>query len=144
MMLAAFPDCVRTDKMPEAFGPSDISSPVQRPLLVFNPFTELTASGVMGDARRASAENGERLFEIAVSLLAEKLIAGEPWRMAAIIDQIPLVFEIMIAFLCDKHVQSLGPFEIHVIEFDDQARREPHVRYCYGLYDQSGRAVPIS
>jgi creatinine amidohydrolase len=82
MMLAAFPDCVRTDKVPEAFGPSDISSPMQRPLLVFNPFTELTASGVMGDARRASADKGERLFEIAASLLAEKLIADEPWRQA--------------------------------------------------------------
>ena len=53
---------------------------MQRPLLVFNSFTELTASGVIGDARRASAAKGEKLFDIAVSLLAEKLIAGEPWQ----------------------------------------------------------------
>ena len=80
MMLAAFPDCVRTDKVPEAFGPSEIGSPMKRPLVVFSPFAELTASGVMGDARRASAAKGEKLFDIAVSLLAEKLVAGEPWQ----------------------------------------------------------------
>ena len=79
MMMAAFPDCVRAQKISEAFGPSEVGSPMQRPLLVFNSFTELTAaSGVIGDARRASAAKGEKLFDIAVSLLAEKLIAGEP------------------------------------------------------------------
>jgi creatinine amidohydrolase len=79
MMMAAFPDCVRAQKISEAFGASEVGSPMQRPLLVFNSFTELTAaSGVIGDARRASAAKGEKLFDIAVSLLAEKLIAGEP------------------------------------------------------------------
>src|SRR5215212_2876337 len=55
MMMAAFPDCVRAQKISEAFGPSEVGSPMQRPLLVFNSFTELTASGVIGDARRSSA-----------------------------------------------------------------------------------------
>jgi len=27
MMVAAFPDCVRKDKLPEAFGPKDVDSP---------------------------------------------------------------------------------------------------------------------
>ena len=27
MMMAAFPDCVRIDKFPEAFGPKDVDSP---------------------------------------------------------------------------------------------------------------------
>jgi hypothetical protein len=34
----------------------------------------------MGDARRASADKGEKLLDIAARLLADKLIAGEPWR----------------------------------------------------------------
>ena len=27
MMMAAFPDCVRKNKLPEAFGPKDVHSP---------------------------------------------------------------------------------------------------------------------
>jgi creatinine amidohydrolase len=34
----------------------------------------------MGDARKASAEKGEKLLDIAAELLAEKLVAGEPWN----------------------------------------------------------------
>jgi len=33
----------------------------------------------MGDARRASAAKGENLLAIAAKLLADALIAGEPW-----------------------------------------------------------------
>jgi creatinine amidohydrolase len=80
MMMAAFPDCVRKDKVPEAFGPKDVESPTTQPLLIWKSFKDLTPSGVMGDARRASAEKGEMLLNIAAKLLADELIAGAPWE----------------------------------------------------------------
>jgi creatinine amidohydrolase len=80
MIMAAFPDCVRKDKLPEAFGPNDVDSPTSQPLLVWRSFKEMTPSGVMGDARRASAEKGERLLAIAAKFLADELIAGGPWK----------------------------------------------------------------
>jgi creatinine amidohydrolase len=79
MMLAIAPDCVRTDRMGEAFGPMT-PSPTANPLLVWTSFKDVSPSGVMGDARRASADKGEKLLDIAARLLADKLIAGEPWR----------------------------------------------------------------
>jgi creatinine amidohydrolase len=80
MMMAAFSDCVRKDKLPEAFGPKDMDSPTSQPLLVWRSFKDVTPSGVMGDARRATAEKGEMLLAIAAKLLADELIAGRPWQ----------------------------------------------------------------
>ncbi len=77
MMMAAFGDCVRSNKIPEAFGPSTLAT--KKALLVWKSFKEMTPSGVRGDARKATAGKGEKLLEIASRLLAEKLIAGEPW-----------------------------------------------------------------
>ena len=57
-----------------------MDSPTSQPLLVWKSFKEVTPSGVMGDARRASAEKGETLLAIAAKLLADKLIAGAPWE----------------------------------------------------------------
>jgi len=48
-------------------------------LNLWRSFKQLTPSGVLGDARRATAAKGERLFDIAAELLAARLIAGEPW-----------------------------------------------------------------
>ena len=79
MMMAAFLDCVRKDKLSEAFGPKDVDSPTTQPLLVWKSFKDVTPSGVMGDARRASAAKGEKLLAIAAKLLADALMAGEPW-----------------------------------------------------------------
>ena len=79
MMLAIAADCVRSDRIGEAFGPMT-PSPTANPLLVWTSFKDVSPSGVMGDARRASADKGEKLLDIAARLLADKLIAGEPWR----------------------------------------------------------------
>ena len=79
MMLAIAADCVRSDRIGEAFGPMT-PTPTANPLLVWTSFKEVSPSGVMGDARRASADKGEKLLDIAARLLADKLIAGEPWR----------------------------------------------------------------
>jgi creatinine amidohydrolase len=45
----------------------------------FHSFAELTASGVAGDARKASAEKGEKLLAACASALATRIRAGEPW-----------------------------------------------------------------
>jgi creatinine amidohydrolase len=81
MMLAAFPDSVRRERIAEAFeAETTRGRAFERPLNVWKSFKDLTPSGVMGDARKASAEKGEKLLDIAAELLAEKLVAGEPWN----------------------------------------------------------------
>jgi creatinine amidohydrolase len=80
MMLAAFADCVRTGRIPEAFGPTAGRELGVAPSLnLWRSFKDLTPSGVMGDARKASVEKGERLLNVAAELLAARLVAGEPW-----------------------------------------------------------------
>lgn len=80
MMMAAAPDLVFTDKLPQAVGPqSSMGSALNRPLNVWKSFKDLSPTGVLGDARRASPEKGERLLQSAARLLADRLIAGEPW-----------------------------------------------------------------
>jgi creatinine amidohydrolase len=80
MMLAAFADCVRRDRIADAFGPTgNRGLGIAPPLNVWRSFKEITPSGVIGDARKATAEKGEKLLDVAAALLAEKLIAGEPW-----------------------------------------------------------------
>ena len=84
MMLAAYADCVRTDRIGEAFNPRGVkkgrklgnSTPA---LNRWRSFSDATPSGVMGDARRATAAKGERLFDVAAELLAAELIEGRPW-----------------------------------------------------------------
>jgi len=81
MMLAAFPDCVRKDKIGEAFGPmGNMTLGVAPAINLWRSFKELTPSGVLGDARKATADKGQKLFDIAAELLAAKLIVGEPWN----------------------------------------------------------------
>lgn len=79
-------ELVREDKLRDAyqdgykkdgFAPSAAPSPPA--LLVWRSFQDITASGVRGDARRASAEKGERIFKAVSERLAEQLIAGAPW-----------------------------------------------------------------
>jgi creatinine amidohydrolase len=71
---------VRKDRIGEAFGPmGDMTLGVPPALNLWRSFKELTPSGVLGDARKASAAKGEKLFDIAAELLAAKLIEGEPW-----------------------------------------------------------------
>ena len=81
MMLAIAPHLVDRARLPDAHGPQlGFSSALARPIHVWQPFTALTPSGVLGDARRASAEKGERLLDASAQGLAAALLAGEPWR----------------------------------------------------------------
>lgn len=84
MMLAVAADCVRSDQITGAFGPeamtrAPMGAALGSPLARWRSFKELSANGVIGDARPASAEKGEQLFDAAADLLASELIAGRPW-----------------------------------------------------------------
>jgi creatinine amidohydrolase len=81
MMMVAAPDAVREERFADAHGPhfadprAVLAPAVQR----FRSFKGLSPSGVLGDARRASRQKGEKLQAAAVDALAEVLIAGTPW-----------------------------------------------------------------
>ncbi len=78
LMLALAPDLVRRDKLPEAVGPSH-STP--RPLGVarFRSYRSFTETGVVGDARKATAEKGERLAVVCRDALVAVLHDAEAW-----------------------------------------------------------------
>jgi creatinine amidohydrolase len=80
MMMAVHPDLVDRSCLNEAHGPAfDIAGSLMPSLKRFRSFAELTSSGVAGDARKASAQKGEALFEVYSAALARRLLAGEPW-----------------------------------------------------------------
>ena len=84
MMLAAFADCVRTNRIKDAFNPKGVVKERRlgfgtEAMQVWRAFKDLTPSGVMGDARKATAAKGEKLFDLAAGALATKLITGQPW-----------------------------------------------------------------
>jgi creatinine amidohydrolase len=80
MMMAVAPDLVDIARLPEAHGPAINIAASQVPTLRRSQsFKELTASGVAGDARRASAAKGEALLYAYARNLAGKLMAGQPW-----------------------------------------------------------------
>jgi creatinine amidohydrolase len=53
---------------------------LNQPLNRWRSFKEITASGVVGDARKATPEKGDKLLDAAARALADRLLAGEPWR----------------------------------------------------------------
>ena len=80
MMMAVAADCVRSDRLDEAFGPnSPMGSALGGALTRWRSFRDKTPSGVLGDARVASIEKGEKLLNSAARLLAEELLSGDCW-----------------------------------------------------------------
>jgi len=61
MMMVLAPDTVRRDKLTEAHGPPHWT-PQPAGVARYVSFREATPSGVIGDARRANAEKGEKLL----------------------------------------------------------------------------------
>ena len=78
LMMALAPDLVRADKLSEAVGPSH-STP--RPLGVsrYRPYRSFTETGVVGDARKATQEKGQRLAVVCRDALVAVLRDGEAW-----------------------------------------------------------------
>jgi len=78
MMMVVAPDSVRREKLSEAFGPAHSSAP---PVGVarFRSFSDITPSGVIGDARRASAQKGEKLMTACRDGIAAVLRNLQTW-----------------------------------------------------------------
>jgi creatinine amidohydrolase len=80
MMMALRPELVDSSRLGDAVGPhATLSSALARPVYLWKSFKDMSPSGVLGDARRATTDKGERLLDIAAQGLAKALIAGDPW-----------------------------------------------------------------
>lgn len=80
MMMAVRDDCVRRDRLDAAFGPNaPMGAALGGALTLWRSFKDKTPSGVLGDARVASAEKGEKLLDSAAQSLAEELLSGKHW-----------------------------------------------------------------
>ena len=63
--------------------------------------------------------------------------------MTRVADQIVEIIELMIAYICSKHVQKFAGFAFQVVELPKEQRSNEHVRFSYGLYD-GARVIPAS
>jgi creatinine amidohydrolase len=80
MMLVAAPETVKRERFAEAFGPAFSHAPTGLPAVQrFASFKEFSASGVIGDARRANADKGERLFAAVATALADAIQDAKTW-----------------------------------------------------------------
>jgi len=80
MMMAIHPELVNGSRLDAAHGPNfDLTASLIPSLKIFRTFAELTASGVAGDARKASASKGEALLKACAAALAARLKNGQPW-----------------------------------------------------------------
>jgi creatinine amidohydrolase len=80
MMLALVPEAVRRDRLAEAHGPHSTRVEGQPSALQCRrSFRAVSESGVIGDARPASAEKGERLLEVAAERIAAMLLNPKLW-----------------------------------------------------------------
>jgi creatinine amidohydrolase len=85
MMLAAHPDCVRKALVKVAFNGNGVDKErrlglMGQPINLWRSFREMSDTGVMGDARRASADKGEKILAVVTDAIAARLIAGKPWN----------------------------------------------------------------
>jgi creatinine amidohydrolase len=88
MMMACHPELVDVTRLAEAHGPQlDIAASLVPSLKMFRSFADIAASGVAGDARKASAQKGEALLAACATALAARLKAGQPWSKTSAADQ---------------------------------------------------------
>ncbi len=69
MMMVLAPGCVREDRRAEAFGALD-GLPGRPEVSRHRSFRDMTGSGVIGDARRASLAKGQACLEACADALA--------------------------------------------------------------------------
>jgi creatinine amidohydrolase len=80
MMMVVAPNTVKHDRLPEAYGMLNGDPRKAYPAARYLPFKDnLTATGVIGDARRASAGKGEKLLAVCAEGLAATLKNKEMW-----------------------------------------------------------------
>lgn len=81
MMMALMPEAVRRERLAEAHGPHSTRVEGQPAALARRrSFKEVTPSGVIGDARTASAEKGERILAAVAERIAGMLRNEALWR----------------------------------------------------------------
>jgi creatinine amidohydrolase len=75
------PEAVREERLPEAYGPHS-TRPEGQPAAMIRrrSFKEITPSGVVGDARAATAAKGEALLAIAAERIADELANARLWQ----------------------------------------------------------------
>ena len=79
MMMVVAPDTVKHDRLPQAFGMLNGDPRKAYPASRFQSFTNITESGVIGDARRANADKGKKLLAVCAEGLAATLKNREMW-----------------------------------------------------------------
>ncbi len=80
MMLVEAPGTVKPDRFKEAFGPQFSHAPSGLPAVQrYTSFKTFTTSGVIGDARRATAEKGTKLFDAVAVALAAAITDPATW-----------------------------------------------------------------
>jgi creatinine amidohydrolase len=82
MMMALEPHLVRTEHLLAAVGGDapTRSAGIADPVFVWRDFSERSVSGVIGDARRATAAKGERLLDVAAEALAAAIANPRYWQ----------------------------------------------------------------
>ncbi len=78
MMMVLAPETVRRDKLPEAHGPQR-STPQPAGVARYRSFRDFSPSGVVGDARRANAQKGEKLVAACRDGIAAVLRNPQTW-----------------------------------------------------------------
>ena len=78
MMMVLAPETVRHDKLPEAHGPPR-STPQPAGVARYRSFRDFSPSGVIGDARRANAQKGEKLVAACRDGIAAVLRNPQTW-----------------------------------------------------------------
>lgn len=79
MMMAVAPDLVRLDKLPEAVGPAR-QTPMPLQVARHRSYGEFTSTGVVGDARRSTADKGRRLMDVCRDALVAAIRDPETWK----------------------------------------------------------------
>jgi hypothetical protein len=63
--------------------------------------------------------------------------------MSQMVEHIANVFEMMVAFMCSRNIQSFTTFPIQVVELPEDERKNKFVKYSYGLSD-GNQIIPAS
>jgi creatinine amidohydrolase len=79
MMMVLAPDTVKHDRIAEAFGLLEGDPRKAFRAARFHSFKNMTPSGVIGDARRANREKGEKLLAVCAQGLADVLRNEKMW-----------------------------------------------------------------
>ncbi len=82
MMMALTPDLVKTERLAEAYGPmfDDTRSVLAPDWQSFRAIADLSANGVIGDARTADADKGRKIVHACAAALAQRLVDRALWN----------------------------------------------------------------